>query len=746
MRVKKRSGNFELVSFDKITRRFELFKIEHVNIQLVAQKVIQGIYDGVSTKELDNLGAETAAYMSTIHPNYEKLAKCIAVSNLHKETGTDFAYSYMSEEIVQIIKSNIDLIMSKIDFNRDYDYSYFGFKTLCKGYLLPGERPQHMLMRVSIGIFKNNLTEAFNTYEYMSKRIFTHASPTMFNAGTPNPQCASCFLLSMDGDSIEGIYSTLGKCAKISAGSGGIGFNVHTIRAEGAKIKGSNGVSGGLLNMLKVYNSTARYVNQAGKRKGAFAVYIEPWHADIFTVLELKKNTGPDELRARDLFYGLWIPDLFMKRVEENGIWSLMCPNDSPGLCDVYGDEFEELYQRYESEGRYKRQIKAQELWFLILELQIESGGPYMLYKDAANRKSNQKNLGTIRNSNLCTEIIQFTSPEEIAVCNLASISLKAFVKTDNGVVGFDYPSLSKAVSQLVRNLNQVIDISKYTHKETEYSNFKNRPIGIGVQGLAETFFLMRFPFDSPEAADLNKKIFEEIYFAACSESNELAKVYGPYESFPGSPASKGILQFDMWGHVCPRFDNLKESIIKYGMRNSLLVAPMPTASTSQILGNTECFEPIAGNICSRTTLAGSFTMVNTYLVEDLQKIGMWNDAMKNLIIMEQGSIQNIPDIPLEIRNLYKTAFEITQKTIIQMSADRGVFIDQSQSLNIHKKDPTFEWLTSVHFYGFKLGLKTGMYYLRTKPAADAIQFTVSKPSSELVCSRDDPSCMSCSS
>lgn len=746
MRVKKRDGSFEPVSFDKITRRFERFNIKDVNVQLIAQKVIQGIYNDVSTVDLDVLGAETAAYMSTIHPNYEKMAVCIAVSNLHKETseGFEHLYQYMDPEIAKIFKDNKELIQAQMIYSRDYEYSYFGFKTLLNGkYLFPKERPQQMLMRVSIGIHKNNLVDAFKTYDLLSRRIYTHGSPTLFNAGTVNPQCASCFLLSMDADSIEGIYSTIGKCALISKNAGGIGFNIHNIRAAGTIIRGTNGKSDGIPPMLRVFNATARYANQSGRRKGAFAVYVEPWHADIFEILELRKNNGPDELRARDLFYGLWIPDLFMKRVEDNGIWSLMCPHECPGLFDVYGEEFEALYHRYESEKRYKRQIKAQELWFAILELQIETGVPYMLYKDSCNRKSNQNNLGTIRNSNLCTEIIQFTSPNEIAVCNLASVALNMFV--EDGKYNFD--GLYSAIVQIVRNLNQIIDISKYPTKEAEYSNLKHRPIGIGVQGLADTFFLMRYPFESENAAELNRKIFETIYFAACTESMELAKVYGPYESFHGSLASKGILQFDLWDYKCPRFDELKKSIVKYGMRNSLLVAPMPTASTSQILGNTECFEPISSNIFVRNTLSGSFVMVNQYLVSDLEKLGMWNEGMKNEIILQNGSIQSIITIPQEIRDLYKTVWEIKQRIIVDMSADRGVFIDQSQSLNIHMADPTFSKLTSLHFHGWKRGLKTGMYYLRSRPAAEPIQFTVTKPSSEtVVCSRDDRSCIGCSS
>lgn len=737
MRVKKRDGSLEPVSFDKILQRLTNFNIPNVDTTLVAQKVIQGIYDGVPTVELDVLSAETAVYMSTTHPNYEKLAVSIAVSNLHKETRADFAdlYQFMSSEVATIFQNNAELIQSQMRFERDYDYSYFGLITMIKQkYLFPHERPQHMLMRVSIGIHKNNLSEAFKTYDYMSRRIFTHASPTMFNAGTKSPQCASCFLLSMEDDSMYGIYETLQNTALISAKAGGIGINIHNIRAEGSIIRSTNGKSDGIVKMLKVFNATAEYVNQSGRRKGAFAVYLEPWHAEIFKFIDLKKKNGPESMRATSLHYALWIPDLFMKRVESNGVWSLMCPDKCPGLYDVYGEEFERLYTDYESKGMYNEQVSAQTLWFAIIQTQIEEGEPYMLYKDAANMKSNQKNLGTIRNSNLCTEIMEYTSKDEVAVCNLASIALPMCVMDGK----FNFEFLELIVTQLVRNLNQVIDVSQYPIKQAEYSNLKHRPIGIGVQGLAETFFKLRFPFDSKEAAELNIKIFESIYYAACKESNELAKVHGPYESFKGSPASQGILQFDMWGIKCPRFDSLKKSIKTYGLRNSLLVAPMPTASTSQILGNNECFEPITSNIYARNTLSGSFVVINQHLVTDLQNIDLWNENIKNKIILSNGSVQSIEEIPLQIRELYKTAYEIKQRVIVDMCADRGAFIDQSQSLNIHMVDPSFAKLSSLHFHAWKRGLKTGMYYLRTTPAAEATKFTV--------CYKDKEGCITCSS
>lgn len=745
----------EPVSFDKISRRLQRLAdgLEYIEPLLVAQKVIQGVYDKVHTTELDTLAAETAAYLSTSHPNYEVLAARLAVSNLHKETKEDFlqvvsdlynmvnpktgkASPLISPWVFAIIRDNAVEIQKVLRFANDYTYTYFGFKTLCRAYLLRingaiVERPQHMLMRVAIGIHGANLKEAFITYDLMSRKVMTHASPTMFNAGTPKPQLSSCFLLAMEDDSIEGIYETLSKCARISKSAGGVGINVHNIRAAGTYIAGTNGTSNGLTPMLRVYNATARYVDQGGgKRKGAFAIYIEPWHADIFEVLELKKNTGPDELRARDLFYGLWIPDLFMRRVEEGGQWSLMCPAECPGLYDCYGNDFEQLYERYEREGRARRVITAQSLWFAIIESQIETGTPYMLYKDACNYKSNQKNLGTIRGSNLCTEIIQYTSPTEVAVCNLASVALNSFViRSEDGKLSYDFHGLYRVVRQMTRNLNKVIDVNHYPVEEARTSNMRHRPLGLGVQGLADTLFLMRYPFDSLEAAQLNKDIFETIYFAACTESCELARLEGAYETFQGSPASKGLLQFDLWG-VTPtsgRWDwaQLKKNIAAFGLRNSLLVAPMPTASTAQILGNTECFEPISSNIYSRSTLAGSFTVINHYLVEDLRKIGLWTPEIKNDIVANSGSIQAIECIPKELKELYKTVWEIKQRVIIDMAADRGAFIDQSHSLNVHMAEPSFSKVTSLHFHAWKRGLKTGMYYLRTRPAADAIKFTV---------------------
>ncbi|MEK6819940.1 MAG: ribonucleoside-diphosphate reductase subunit alpha, partial [Nanoarchaeota archaeon] len=590
------------------------------------------------------------------------------------------------------------------------------------------ERPQHMLMRVAVGIWKEDIKNVIKSYELFSQGYFTHATPTLFNSGTRKPQLSSCFLVAMKKDSIDGIYGTLKNIAMISKYAGGIGVHVHNIRASGSYIRGSNGISNGLVPMLRVYNATARYVDQGGgKRKGAFAVYLEPWHADIFEFLDLRKNTGNEDMRARDLFYALWISDLFMKRVEENEGWSLFCPDECPGLSDVYGEEFEKLYKKYEVEGKARRVVKARELWAKIVESQIETGNPYMLYKDAVNKKSNQKNLGTIKSSNLCTEIVEYTDADETAVCNLASIALQKFVREDKT---YDYNHLFEVAYQVAKNLNRIIDVNHYPIPEAQKSNLRHRPIGIGVQGMADAFALMRLPFASDEAKEINKKMFETIYFAALTSSKDLAKVDGPYETFKGSPASEGILQFDMWD-VKPSsmwdWTLLKEEIKRYGLRNSLLVAPMPTASTSQILGNNECFEPFTSNIYSRRTLSGEFTMVNKYLVNDLIKIGLWNNDIKNKIILGNGSIQNIPEIPRDIKELYRTVWEIKQKDLIDMSADRGAFIDQSQSLNIWMKDPTFAKITSMHFYGWKKGLKTGMYYLRTKPASQAIQFTVDK-------------------
>jgi len=731
------------------------------------------VYSGVTTVELDNLAAEIAAYRTTQHPDYAILAARIAVSNLHKETKPVLAFPFphsvlfcqtplfplqrfsetitdlrnfvnpktkkpapmISETTYGIVMRNAERLDAAIDLTRDFQFNFFGFKTLERSYLLKiegraAERPQYMLMRVAVGIHGEDIDAAIETYNCMSQKYFIHASPTLFNSGTPRPQLSSCFLLTMKDDSIEGIYDTLKICSMISKTAGGIGINAHCIRASGSYVAGTNGYSNGLVPMLKVFNSTARYVDQGGnKRPGAFAVYLEPWHADIFDFLELKKNTGKEERRARDLFYALWIPDLFMKRVEDNGDWSLFCPNEAPGLADVWGAEFEALYTKYESEGRARRTIKAQKVWYAVLESQIETGTPYMLYKDACNAKSNQQNLGTIKCSNLCTEIVEYSSPEEVAVCNLASLSLPSFVQNR----AFDFQKLFDMTKIVTRNLNKIIDINHYPVPEASRSNFRHRPIGIGVQGLADVFILMRFPFDSPEARDLNKAIFETIYFAALTASCDMAQKDGPYESYEGSPVSKGILQFDMWegATTTDRWDwtGLKANIKKHGVRNSLLVAPMPTASTSQILGNNECIEPYTSNIYTRRVLAGEFQIVNHHLLKDLTELGLWNESMKNLIIGHNGSIQSIREIPEEIRGLYKTTWEVSQKAIIEMAADRGAFIDQSQSLNIHVAEPNFGKLTSMHFYGWKKGLKTGMYYLRTRPAVDAIKFTVDQQS-----------------
>jgi ribonucleoside-diphosphate reductase subunit M1 len=664
-------------------------------------KVIQGVYQGVTTVELDNLAAETTAYLTTKHPDYAILAARIAISNLHKETSKQFSkviqdlFDYVnpkngkhspmiSQSTYDFVMANQELLNSAIIYDRDFNYNYFGFKTLERSYLLKingriVERPQHMLMRVSVGIHHNDVEKAIETYHYMSEKYFTHASPTLFNAGTPRPQLSSCFLLTMTDDSIEGIYDTLSRCAMISKTAGGIGLNIHKIRAVGSYIAGTNGVSNGIVPMLRVFNNTARYVDQGGnKRPGAFAIYLEPWHADIFGFLDLKKNTGKEENRARDLFYALWIPDLFMKRVEENGDWSLFCPAEAPGLDDCWGDEFEALYTKYEQKGIARKVVKAQKLWYAILESQTETGTPYMLYKDACNRKSNQQNLGTIKCSNLCTEIVEYTSPDEVAVCNLASLALPTFVVKDNGSTMFDFKKLHEVVKAVTRNLNKIIDINYYPIPQAKTSNMRHRPIGLGVQGLADAFIKMRMAFDSPEAQQLNKDIFETIYFAALDASCELAKEEGPYQTYEGSPVSKGILQPDMWG-VVPSdrwdWDALRARIQEHGVRNSLLVAPMPTASTSQILGNNECFEPYTSNIYTRRVLAGEFQIVNPHLLKDLTELGLWDDNMKNRIIAENGSIQNIANIPNELKLIYKTVWEISQKVIIDMAADRGAFI-----------------------------------------------------------------------
>lgn len=788
MYVIKRDGRKEAVKFDKITAR--IIKMCYgldplVSPEAVAMKVIEGIYDGVTTTVLDNLAAEVAAAKTIDHPDYALLASRIAVSNLHKETKKSFSevmedlYKYVdpktgqrasliADDVYEVIQNNKEVLDSSIIYDRDFRYDYFGFKTLTRSYLLKtngeiAERPQQMLMRVAVGIHKSDLVQAIKTYNLMSEGWFTHATPTLFNSGTPKPQMSSCFLLTMKEDSIEGIYETLKSCAQISQSAGGIGLALHDIRATGSYIKGTNGTSNGIVPMLRVFNDTARYVDQGGgKRKGSFAMYIEPWHADVFDFLDLKKNTGKEEMRARDLFYALWIPDLFMKRVEENGDWTLMCPHECPGLSDTFGAEFEALYTQYEAEGKGRKTIKAQDLWFKVLESQIETGTPYMLYKDAANSKSNQQNLGVIKSSNLCTEIIEYTAPDEIAVCNLASLALPKYVTEDGK---FDHDKLFEVTYQATVNLNRIIDGNFYPVAEARKSNMRHRPIGLGVQGLADAFIMMRFPFESEEAKALNREIFETIYYAAMTASKDLAITEGTYETYAGSPVSKGVFQYDMWG-VTPtdrwEWDLLKEEVMKHGVRNSLLVAPMPTASTAQILGNNECFEPYTSNIYTRRVLSGEFIIVNKHLLKDLVKEGLWTKDMRQKLMAANGSVQNIHEIPQYIKDLYKTAWEISQKAIIEQAADRGAYICQSQSLNIFMENANFGKLTSMHFYGWKKGLKTGMYYLRTKAATDAIKFTVDKAVTEepaaisaaeleeqqaaIACSLDNPdNCEMCS-
>lgn len=752
--VLKRGGRMEEVHIDKITSRIKKLcyglNMDFVDPVSITLKVINGIYSGVTTVELDNLAAETAATMTTDHPDYAILAARLAISNLHKETKKHFSdvitdlYNIVnphtkkrtpmiSEFHYNLIIQNKERLDSAIVYDRDFKYNYFGFKTLERSYLLKinnkvAERPQHMLMRVSIGIHGEDIEGAINTYNLLSEKYFTHASPTLFSAATPRPQLSSCFLIAMRDDSIEGIYDTLKQCALISKSAGGIGLHVHCIRAKGTYIAGTNGVSNGLVPMLRVYNNTARYVDQGGnKRPGAFAIYLEPWHADIFEFLDLKKNTGKEEVRARELFYALWIPDLFMKRVESNQDWSIMCPHECPGLADCWGEEFEALYEKYEKEGRFVKQVRAQVLWKAIIEAQVETGTPYMLYKDSCNRKSNQKNLGTIKCSNLCTEIVEYTSSDEVAVCNLASIALNMFVNEDKT---YNFTKLKEVTKTITQNLNKIIDVNYYPVPEAKNSNMRHRPIGIGVQGLADAFVLMRIPYESEAAIKLNQQIFETIYYGALEASCELAEKYGVYETYEGCPASQGILQYDMWNKTPTDLWNwvsLKEKIAKHGLRNSLLLAPMPTASTAQILGNNESFEPFTSNIYQRRVLSGEFQVVNHHLLRDLTEADLWDEDMKNLIIHNNGSIQNIEAIPKDIRDLYKTVWEVSVKTTIQMAADRGAFIDQSQSFNIHVAEPNYGKLTSIHFYAWKMGLKTGMYYLRTKPAANAIQFTVDK-------------------
>ena len=759
MFVVKRDGHKEPVMFDKITARIK--KLCYglnplVDPVRVSMRVIEGLYDGVTTSELDNLAAEVAATMTTTHPDYANLASRISVSNLHKNTKKSFSqtmddlYNYvnprtnkkaplLSDEVYKVIKKNAEKLDSTIIYNRDFNYDYFGFKTLERSYLLKlngvtVERPQHMLMRVSIGIHLDDLDAAIETYTLMSKKYFTHATPTLFNSGTPKPQLSSCFLLTMQDDSIDGIYNTLKQTAKISQSAGGIGLSIHNIRATGSYIAGTNGTSNGIVPMLRVFNDTARYVDQGGgKRKGSFAIYIEPWHSDIFDFLELKKNHGKEEMRARDLFYAMWIPDLFMKRVESNEEWTLMCPNECPGLYDTHSEEFEKLYLKYEKDQKGRKTIKARELWEKILEAQIETGTPYMLYKDACNRKSNQKNLGTIRSSNLCTEILEYTSKDEIAVCNLASIALPMFVKNNS----FDHKELFKVTKRVTKNLNKVIDRNYYPVKEAENSNFRHRPIGLGVQGLADTFIKLRMPFTCDDAKTLNQEIFETIYFAALTASMEEAIKEGAYKSYKGTPISKGEFQHNMWGikddELSGRWDwdGLRKEIKKNGVRNSLLVAPMPTASTAQILGNNECFEPYTSNIYTRRVLSGEFIVVNKHLLEDLVKLGLWTEELKQELMKANGSIQHIDGIPEDIKELYRTVWELKMKDVIDMARHRGYFIDQSQSLNLFMEGATMAKLTSMHFYAWKSGLKTGMYYLRTKSAVDAIKFTLDNTKKE---------------
>ena len=781
----KRNGKQEAVHFDKITSRVMKLSyglnLKSDDIIEIAKKVIIGIYNGVPTTELDNLAAETAASFTTKHPDFAVLAARIAVSNLHKNTTKSFSetasllYNYIdnktgekapliADDVYVIIQQHADQLNASIIYERDYHFDFFGFKTLEKSYLLKVngkivERPQHLFMRVALGIHKTDIDAAIETYNLMSEKWFIHATPTLFNGGTPKPQMSSCFLLSMKDDSIEGIYETLKNSALISQSAGGIGLNVHNIRSTGSYIKGTNGTSNGIIPMLRVFNDTARYVDQGGgKRKGAFAIYLEPWHADVFGFLDLRKNHGKEEMRARDLFLALWVPDLFMKRVEADGQWSLFCPNEAKNLHTTYGAEFEALYEKYEKEGKAKKTIPARDLWNAILDAQIETGNPYILYKDAANEKSNQKNLGTIRCSNLCTEIIEYSDDKETAVCNLASISLPRFVEGKK----FNFDKLQEVTQIITRNLNKIIDNNYYPLEETRRSNFRHRPIGIGVQGLADAFMLLGLPFESEVAKILNKNIFETIYYAALVASKNIAKELGAYETFEGSPLSKGIFQFDMW-NVQPsdryNWDALRAEIKEHGVRNSLLLAPMPTASTSQILGNNECFEPYTSNIYNRRVLSGEFVVVNKHLLKDLMGLGLWNDSMKQRIIAANGSVQNIEEIPAALKEIYKTVWEIKQRTIIDMSADRGAFICQSQSLNLFVEQPNFAKLSSMHFYTWKKGLKTGMYYLRTKAATDAVKFTVdmdvmkqsaidkAQAIEEISCSLDNPEgCISCGS
>ena len=794
MQVVNRKGEREDVRFDAIHEKLSSLTdgldTNWVDAANLTKLTIEGLYDGVTTRELDQLAAETAASLASHHPDYSKLAARICVDDLHRSTKDCFSEvitdlrefidpesgehaPLISQEVYDIIMANKEKLDSYIDYNRDFSYDYFGFKTLERSYLLKlngevAERPQHMLMRVAVGIHHGDIDKALETYDLMSQGYFTHATPTLFNSGTPTPQMSSCFLLTMQDDSLVGIYDTLKQCALISKSAGGIGLSIHHIRSKGSYIKGTNGESNGIVPMLRVFNDTARYVDQGGgKRKGSIAIYLEPWHPDIIQFLDLRKNHGKEELRARDLFYALWTPDLFMERVEQNADWSFFCPNECPGLQDAYGEEFKQLYESYEAQGLARETVPARTVWDKVVEAQIETGTPYMLYKDSANMKSNQKNLGTIRSSNLCTEIMEYTSKDEVAVCNLASIALPRFVNLETKE--FDFQKLYDVTYHVTGNLNRVIDVNYYPVEEARNSNMRHRPIGLGVQGLADTFAMLGMYFESDSAKALNKEIFETIYFASCTASKDAAIVNGPYSTFEGSPASQGLLQFDLWNmnEHSGRWDwdSLKTEIVKHGMRNSLLLAPMPTASTSQILGNNECFEAFTSNLYVRRTLSGEFVVTNKHLINDLIKLDLWSLEMKDEILRHKGSIQAIPGIPDHIKELYKTTWEIKQKNVIDMAADRGAYIDQSQSMNIHMIDANAAKVTSMHFYGWRKGLKTGMYYLRTKAAADAIQFTVEQKKAQdqtvsgladraeitsmeaIACSLDSPDdCLSCGS
>ena len=791
MYVTKRSGKLEIVSFDKILNRIKNIGTEaniKINYTSLVMKVIDQLYNNISTTQIDELSAEQCASMSSIHPDYNVLAGRIVVSNHQKNTSSSFSdtmkqlYLYkdkhgkhsplVSEDLYQVVlqydepPNGVDSLFTTnkldniIDYTRDFLIDYFGFKTLERAYLMRinkkiVERIQHMWLRVAIGIHGDNFHRICETYELMSQKYFTHATPTIFNAGTPHPQLSSCYLLAMESDSIEGIYNTLKDCALISKWAGGIGLHIHNVRAGGSHIRGTNGESNGIVPMLRVFNNTAKYVDQGGgKRNGSFAIYLEPWHADIEKFLDMRKNHGDEDLKARDLFYALWTPDLFMERVKANGEWTLMCPDECPGLSDVYGEDFEKLYTFYEKSGRGRQTVKARDLWFRVLDAQMETGTPYLLYKDAVNKKCNQKNLGTIKSSNLCCEITEYSDEDETAVCNLASIALPAFVKDaadGSGKKVFDYEQLHSVTRTVTYNLNRIIDVNFYPTEKTRRSNKRHRPIGIGVQGLADVFMLLNTNFTSDEARLINKRIFETMYHSALTESCNIAKTEGTYETFEGSPASQGILQFDMW-NVNPseteqRYDwnELKEDVQMYGIRNSLLIAPMPTASTSQILGYNECIEPITSNIYNRRTIAGEFILTNKYLMNDLIKLDLWNEKMKNMIIANNGSVQHIDIIPAEIREKYKTVWELPMRSIIDMAADRGAFICQSQSLNLWLEDPNYNNLTSMHFHSWGKGLKTGMYYLRRRARHQAQQFTIEPEKKQTTATEEDEVCEMCS-